>query len=70
LDPAHRFTRSHSILLAALGALLVTLSAHAAQNQAPPPVPPDVILRDAAGRATIRAVRVTSPLEINRLFRL
>ena len=31
----------------------------------PPPVPPEIISRDAAGRATIRAVRLTEPLEID-----
>ena len=31
----------------------------------PPPQPPAVISRDAAGRATIRAVRVTEPLTID-----
>ena len=31
----------------------------------PPPVPPEIISRDAAGRATIRAVRLTQPLEID-----
>ena len=31
----------------------------------PPPQPPDVISRDAAGRATVRAVRLTDPLNID-----
>ena len=31
----------------------------------PPPVPPAVISRDAAGRATVRAVRLTAPLRID-----
>ena len=31
----------------------------------PPPQAPDVIARDAAGRATVRAVRVTEPLRID-----
>ena len=31
----------------------------------PPPVPPEIISRDAAGCATIRAVRLTQPLEID-----
>jgi len=31
----------------------------------PPPVPPEVIARDAAGRATIRAVGLTAPLRID-----
>src|SRR5262245_22993183 len=30
-----------------------------------PPVPPEVISRDAAGRATIRAVRLTTPLTMD-----
>jgi hypothetical protein len=31
----------------------------------PPPVAPEVITRDAAGRATIRAVRLTSPIRLD-----
>ncbi len=31
----------------------------------PPPIPPEVITRDAAGRATVRAVRVTDPLDLD-----
>ena len=31
----------------------------------PPPVPPDVIARDGAGHATIRATRLTSPLRVD-----
>jgi hypothetical protein len=31
----------------------------------PAPVPPDVISRDAAGHATVRAVRLTSPLRVD-----
>src|SRR5262245_54688346 len=31
----------------------------------PAPVPPEVISRDAAGHATLRAVRLTSPLRID-----
>src|SRR5262245_60941769 len=31
----------------------------------PPPVPPAVISRDANGKATIRAVRIATPLEID-----
>ena len=31
----------------------------------PPPVPPEVISRDALGRATIRAVRIATPLQID-----
>ncbi len=31
----------------------------------PPPVPPDVITRDDAGRATVRAVRLTEPLDLD-----
>ena len=31
----------------------------------PPPLPPETINRDAEGRATIRAVRITSPLTID-----
>ena len=31
----------------------------------PPPVPPAVITRDNAGRATLRAVRLTTPLTLD-----
>ena len=31
----------------------------------PPPVPPEVITRDAAGRVTVRAVRIETPLRID-----
>ena len=31
----------------------------------PPPVPPEVIARDASGRATIRAVSLTAPLRVD-----
>ena len=31
----------------------------------PPPIPPAVIARDASGRATIRAVRLTAPLRVD-----
>ena len=31
----------------------------------PPPVPPEVIARDAAGRVTVRAVRIKTPLSID-----
>jgi uncharacterized protein DUF5916 len=34
----------------------------------PPPVPPEVVTRDAAGHATIRAVRLTSPLRLDGLL--
>src|SRR5262245_30431187 len=34
-------------------------------NGPPPPVPPDVIARDAEGRTTIRAVRVSGPMRID-----
>jgi hypothetical protein len=34
-------------------------------NGPPPPAPPDVIARDAEGRATIRAVRVSWPMRID-----
>lgn len=41
------------------------LSAQAAQSQTVLPVAPEVIVRDAAGRATIRAVRVRTPLRLD-----
>ena len=31
----------------------------------PPPQPPEVMSRDAAGRATVRATRLTAPLDID-----
>ena len=50
--------------------LLVVLSVVAASSQGvtdgpPPPVAPEVISRDASGRATLRAVRLTRPLTID-----
>ncbi len=42
-----------------------TASFPAAFNGPPPPVSPATISRDAAGRATIRAVRLTTPLRID-----
>src|SRR5688572_8986725 len=33
-----------------------------------PPVPPEVIARDAMGRATIRAVRASAPLRIDGIL--
>ena len=37
----------------------------AAIDGSPPPVPPDVATRDAAGRVTARAVRLTTPLRLD-----
>ena len=34
-------------------------------NASPPPVPPEVVSRNAAGRPTVRAVRLASPLNID-----
>ena len=34
----------------------------------PPPTPPNVITRDASGRATLRAVRIETPLEIDGIL--
>ncbi len=34
-------------------------------NGPPPPLPPDVIARDAEGRATIRAIRISEPIQID-----
>src|SRR5262245_15014596 len=34
-------------------------------DSAPPPVPPEVVSRDAAGRVTVRAVRTATPLRID-----
>ena len=55
---------------------LLTGTAHASQRTAdavlpvvingpPPPQPPDVISRDANGRATVRAVRLVEPLRVD-----
>lgn len=57
----------------ALSVLILARAADAQQTQdlpftfdgPPPPVPPAVIARDDAGRATIRAVRLTSPLRLD-----
>jgi hypothetical protein len=54
-----------------LGTLILTRTAAAGQDLPfafdgpPPPVPPAVITRDDAGRATIRAVRLASPLRLD-----
>ena len=37
----------------------------AAFSGPPPPVPPATINRDATGRATLRAIRITTPLRID-----
>ena len=37
----------------------------AGQNIAPSPVPPEVISRDAAGRVTVRAVRLMAPIQVD-----
>jgi hypothetical protein len=37
----------------------------AAIDGPPPPVPPDVITRDAAGHATVRAIKLTEPLQLD-----
>ena len=34
----------------------------------PPPVPPDVVSRDAAGRMTLRAIRLDAPLQLDGLL--
>jgi hypothetical protein len=58
-------TARHCLLLPVF--CLATLPPALAQTGADPPapVPPSVITRDAQGRATIRAVRVTAPLRID-----
>src|SRR5712691_3906847 len=43
----------------------VSLDLPLAFDGPPPPVPPAVITRDASGRATIRAVRLSSPLRVD-----
>ncbi len=50
--------------------LLTVPAVHAGQDQTDfdgpaPPIAPAVIARDASGRATIRAVRITTPLRVN-----
>ena len=56
-------------LLAASFTLLVAPVTHAGQDATldgpAPPVPPAVISRDASGRATVRAVRITTPIRID-----
>jgi hypothetical protein len=54
------------LLLAALGLLMMFGRAEARQADASaPPVPPEVIVRDGDGRATIRAVRIQEPLRVD-----
>ena len=51
--------------LALLGAARQAQAGQAPYQGPPPPVAPEVITRDADGRATIRAVRVATPIEID-----
>src|SRR4030095_16831369 len=59
----------HRWLLAGTLTLVLAPIVHAAQDgpldRPDPPVPPAVISRDASGRATVRAVRVTTPIRID-----
>src|SRR5438874_127517 len=43
----------------------VTVSTVLTIDGSPAPVPPEVITRDAAGRATVRAIRLSAPLRID-----
>src|SRR4030095_15894770 len=59
----------HRWLLAGTLTLVLAPIVHAAQDgpldRPDPPVPPAVISRDASGRATVRAVRMTTPIRID-----
>ncbi len=66
--------RARTAALLALSAVLLCVQARAAaqeprahdlEGHPPAPVAPEVITRDAAGRATVRAVRITEPLRID-----
>src|SRR5712691_10011045 len=46
-------------------ALILTLQLSAAIDGPPPPIPPEIITRDAAGHATIRAIKLTVPLRVD-----
>ena len=70
----HRVALLAAVLLAAALALPVPAAAQRAGlaidllatiDGPPPPVPPAVLARDAAGRATGRAVRIETPLDID-----
>jgi hypothetical protein len=59
-------TGLHTLLLTALIVSLAPRSAGAQGADRPPaPVAPDVISRDAARRATVRAIRLTEPLQFD-----
>ena len=73
LDPSDRRSRL-AIVAIVLGLLLVTERPAAAQEASaagldaegpPPPVPPEVIARDNQGRATVRAVRLETPITVD-----
>ncbi|MBI3263020.1 MAG: hypothetical protein HYZ58_07700, partial [Acidobacteria bacterium] len=53
---------------AGLGLSKIDVSAVRPIDGPPPPVAPDTLSRDAAGRATVRAVRLTEPLKLDGML--
>jgi len=62
-------TRFRSALVSSLLLVLARASDGAAQSRAidgpPPPVPPEVITRRADGQATVRAIKLATPLKVD-----
>ena len=65
-DPAPAVTPSRAVSAAVVPSTAAGFARPVAVvDGPPPPVPPAVISRDAAGRATVRAVRLTAPLRLD-----
>src|SRR5690349_9158211 len=61
---------SHTIARFVLAGVLLASPVHAQQlppsfDGPPAPAPPEVVSRDQAGRATVRAIRLASPLRVD-----
>jgi hypothetical protein len=56
---------AYTLLLLMLGAPLAAQESIPGYNGPPPPVLPETVARDAQGRVTVRAVRLTAPLRID-----
>jgi len=65
----NRWKRYTSVVMGAVACMLAMSMPGAAQTPVvdgpPPPVAPDVVARDSAGRATVRAIRLTEPLAVD-----
>jgi len=63
--PSHMRYAACALLLLVLSAPLAAQELPPAYDGPPPPVLPDTVSRDAQGRVTVRAVRLTAPLRID-----